>query len=135
MYTAGLTQAKTTIKSAFNGHVLNHRIYLTNAVTNGKPSAGVWCNSEVDLMNEQMVYGGAILMPMNDGTTVPTNYRIDKSQLSLFTHRPDLISNRLNYWLYDVVSASNFAYVVLNGTAAYAGASSSLGVRPTFCIS
>lgn len=135
MYTEGLTQAKTTIKAAFNGHVLNHRIYLTNAVTNGKPSAGAWCDSEVELMNEQMVYGGAIFMPGCDGTTVPTNYRVEKSQLPLFTHRPDLISNRLTFWLRDVVTASYFAGVHLDGYATYAGASGSGGVRPAFSIS
>lgn len=135
MYKTNLAQAKTTIKAAFNGHVLNHRIYLTNAVTNGKPSAGAWCDSEVDLMNEQMVYGGAIFMPGCDGTTVPTNYRVEKSQLPLFAHRPDLISNRLTFWLRDVVTASNFAYVTNRGHADSSGASNSNGVRPAFCIS
>lgn len=135
MYTEGLTQAKTTIKAAFNGHVLNHRIYLTNAVTNGKPSAGAWCDSEVELMNEQMVYGGAIFMPGCDGTTVPKNYRVEKSQLPLFTHRPDLISNRLTFWLRDVVTASRFAYVGYDGFADYDNASGSYGVRPAFSIS
>ena len=135
MYTEGLTQAKTTIKAAFNGHVLNHRIYLTNAVTNGKPSAGAWCDSEVELMNEQMVYGGAIFMPGCDGTTVPTNYRVEKSQLPLFTHRPDLISNRLTFWLRDVVTASRFADVGGYGNANDTGAGLSLGVRPAFSIS
>ena len=135
MYTEGLTQAKTTIKAAFNGHVLNHRIYLTNAVTNGKPSAGAWCDSEVELMNEQMVYGGAIFMPGCDGTTVPTNYRVEKSQLPLFTHRPDLISNRLTFWLRDVVTASLFAGVYGRGYANCNYASLSFGVRPAFSIS
>lgn len=135
MYTEGLTQAKTTIKAAFNGHVLNHRIYLTNAVTNGKPSAGAWCDSEVELMNEQMVYGGAIFMPGRDDTTVPTNYRVEKSQLPLFTHRPDLISNRLTFWLRDVVTASDFARVGNTGNAHYGAASASRGVRPAFSIS
>ena len=50
MYKSNLEQAKTTIKSAFSGHVLKHRIYLTNAVANGRASGGAWCDSEVDLM-------------------------------------------------------------------------------------
>ena len=135
MYKTGLEQAKTTIKAAFNGHVLKHRVYLTNAVTNGKPSAGAWCDSEVELMNEQMVYGGAIFMPGCDGTTVPTNYRVEKSQLPLFAHRPDLISNRLTFWLRDVVTASGFAGVNNSGGANYNYASASDGVRPAFSIS
>lgn len=134
MYKTGLKQAKTTIKAAFNGHVLKHRVYLTNAVTNGKPSAGLWCDSEVELMNEQMVYGGAIFMPGCDGTTVPTNYRLEKSQLPLFAHRPDLISNRLTFWLRDVVTASGFARVNDDGNASCTNAGDSSGVRPAFCV-
>ena len=135
MYTEGLEQAKTTIKTAFSGHVLSHKIYLTNAVTNGKPSAGAWFDSEVDLMCEEMVYGGGIFCPTSDGTTVPSNYRVEKSQLPLFAHRPDLISNRVTYWLRDVVTAANFASVYHNGVASSDSASYSDGVRPAFCIS
>lgn len=134
MYTEGLNQAKTTIKAAFPNHVLKHRVYLTNAVSNGKPSAGAWCDSEVELMNEQMVYGGAVFMPGCDGTTVPTNYLVEKSQLPLFTHRPDLISNRLTFWLRDVVTAAFFAYVGATGRAHCHDASLSYGVRPAFSI-
>lgn len=135
MYTTNLERAKTTIKEAFSGHVLSHRIYLVNAVTDGYPSAGAWCDSEVDLMNEQMVYGGAIFMPIANGSTVYTNYRVEKSQLPLFQHDPSRICNRATWWLRDVVSASDFA-VVGYGSAAYAAnASTSYGVRPAFCIS
>ena len=135
MYREGLESAKTTIKAAFSGHVLSHRIYLTNATSNGKPSAGAWCDSEVDLMCEEMVYGGGIFRPTSDGSTVPANYRVEKSQLPLFAHCPDLISNRINYWLRDVVTSASFAIVGSDGLAAYSGASYSLGVRPAFCIS
>lgn len=135
MYTEGLEQAKTTIKAAFSGHVLSHRVYLTNAVTDGHPSAGAWCDSEVDLMNEQMVYGGAIFMPIANGSTVYTNYRVEKSQLPLFAHEPSRICNRATWWLRDVVTASIFAGVDTNGFASYINAGTSLGVRPAFCIS
>ena len=135
MYTEGLEQAKATIKAAFSGHVLSHRIYLTNAVADGHPSAGAWCDSEVDLMCEQMVYGGAIFMPIANGSAVYTNYRVEKSQLPLFAHAPSMISNRQTFWLRDVVSASGFADVSSDGFAYYGYASSSRGVRPAFCIS
>ena len=135
MYTEGLEQAKTTIKAAFSGHVLSHRVYLTNAVTDGHPSAGAWCDSEVDLMNEQMVYGGAIFMPIANGSTVYTNYRVEKSQLPLFAHEPSRICNRATWWLRDVVTASYFALVYANGLASCNYASTSDGVRPAFCIS
>lgn len=135
MYKSNLEQAKTTIKSAFSGHVLKHRIYLTNAVANGRASGGAWCDSEVDLMCEQMVYGSGIFSPVSDGSNVPANYRVEKSQLPLFQHEPSRICNRNNWWLRDVITASYFASVNSSGCASYTGASSSFGVRPAFCIS
>lgn len=135
MYKSNLEQAKTTIKSAFSGHVLKHRIYLTNAVANGRASGGAWCDSEVDLMCEQMVYGSGIFSPVSDGSNVPANYRVEKSQLPLFQHEPSRICNRNNWWLRDVITASYFAHVTGNGNASYANASLSFGVRPAFCIS
>lgn len=135
MYTNNLEQAKNTIKAAFSGHVLKHRVYLVNAVTDGRPSAGAWCDSEVELMNEQMVYGGAIFMPIANGSTVFTNYRVEKSQLPLFALEPSRICNRATWWLRDVVSASHFAYVSDLGYAGYNNASYSRGVRPAFAIS
>lgn len=135
MYKSNLEQAKTTIKSAFSGHVLKHRIYLTNAVANGRASGGAWCDSEVDLMCEQMVYGSGIFSPVSDGSNVPANYRVEKSQLPLFQHEPSRICNRNNWWLRDVITASYFAGVYYNGSAGYGDASNSRGVRPAFCIS
>lgn len=135
MYKSNLEQAKTTIKSAFSGHVLKHRIYLTNAIANGRASGGAWCDSEVDLMCEQMVYGSGIFSPVSDGSHVPSNYRVEKSQLPLFQHEPSRICNRATWWLRDVITASDFASVGNDGNATYDGASYSLGVRPAFCIS
>lgn len=135
MYKSNLEQAKTTIKSAFSGHVLKHRIYLTNAVANGRASGGAWCDSEVDLMCEQMVYGSGIFSPLSDGSNVPANYRVEKSQLPLFQHEPSRICNRAAWWLRDVITASHFANVGSDGGATCSNASNSLGVRPAFCIS
>ena len=135
MYKSNLEQAKTTIKSAFSGHVLKHRIYLTNAVANGRASGGAWCDSEVDLMCEQMVYGSGIFSPVSDGSNAPANYRVEKSQLPLFQHEPSRICNRATWWLRDVITASFFAYVNFTGLANSSGASNFLGVRPVFLLS
>lgn len=135
MYKSNLEQAKTTIKSAFSGHVLKHRIYLTNAVANGRASGGAWCDSEVDLMCEQMVYGSGIFSPVSDGSNLPANYRVEKSQLPLFQHEPSRIRNRATWWLRDVITATGFAKVGGDGDAGYGYASNSRGVRPAFCIS
>lgn len=135
MYTSALTQAKNTINTAFGStHVLTHRQYLSNAVTNGRPSGGSWYDSTVELMTEQNVYGGKIFGAGNDGSSVPALYTVDKSQYPLFAFRPDLISNRQTFWLRDVVSAAIFAIVDGSGLANYNGASDVNGVRPAFSI-
>ena len=135
MCTLKLEQAKTTIKGAFSGHVMNHRIYLVNAVANGISSGGAWFDIEVDLMNEQMVYGCGIFSPVSNGSAAPSNSRVEKSQLPLFAHNPSRICNRNNWWLRDVITASKFAYVDYTGYANCDNASVSYGVRPAFCIS
>lgn len=135
MYTEGLTQSKTTINSAFGStHILTHRQYLCNAVTNGKPSGGSWYDSTVELMTEQNVYGYKAFGAGNDGSTVPVLHTVDKSQYPLFIFRPDMISNRAWFWLRDMVSASSFAYVSNYGYMAFGNASYVSGVRPAFSI-
>lgn len=135
MYKTGLAQAKTTINNAFgSAHILNHRQYLVNAVTSGAPTGTDWYDSTVELMNENMVYGGRQFSPMPNGATDPwntcRNYTIDKSQLPLFHLAPWLICNRQWYWLRDVVSAAGFAYVHSAGYAYCANAGNASGVRP-----
>lgn len=135
MYTANLTQAKSTINSAFgSSHVLSHRIYLSNATSNGRASAGEWTDSTVDLMCEHMVYGSGIFSPVSDGSNVPNNYRVEKGQLPLFALEPSRICNRDTWWLRDVITAANFASVSDHGNANCNSASHSNGVRPAFCI-
>lgn len=135
MYTEGLTQAKTTINSAFGkAHVLNHHQYLQNATTDGYASGGSWYDSTVELMTEQNVYGGKIFSNIQNGTALTNSYTVDKSQYPLFAFRPDMISNRQWFWLRDVVSASGFATVGGYDDAGYDSASGAHGVRPAFSI-
>jgi len=135
MYKQGLANAKTAINNAFgSAHILSHRQFLCNAVTNGYPSGGSWYDSKVELMTEQNVYGGKVFGAGNDGSTVPALYTLDKSQYPLFALNPYMISNRQNFWLRDVVSAAYFALVCGTGEAAYDGASAAKGVRPAFSI-
>lgn len=131
----GLAQAKQKAVAAFgSSHVLRHRIYLVNAVTNGKPSGGAWFDGDVELMNECMVYGSHIFAPACDGSTIVTNYTTEKSQLPLFRLAPNLISNRQWFWMRDVVSSHYFASVSNSGGASYGSASAEAGVRPYFLI-
>lgn len=136
MYTTNLAQFKTVIQNDFgSGHILNHRELLTNAVTDGKSSGWAWYDSTIELMNESMVYGHNAW-----GSHHGYETGIDKSQLSLFKHKPDLIvtlndaGSRYWYWLRDVVSSSSFAGVYVNGDATDYGAGGSGGVRPAFLI-
>ena len=135
MYTTNMATAKAKIKADFgSAHILAHREYLANAVANGKQSACAWYDSEIELMTEQMVYGGSVFAPVGDGSTIPANFTIGCKQLNLFRYRPDLVSNRQNYWLRDVVSAANFANVNYYGYCDYTTASAAIGVRPAFPI-
>lgn len=141
MYTTNLAAYKTIIQNDFGTeHILKHRNLFANAVTNGYESAGTWFDSDIELMNECMVYGSNIFHNVMNGTAVPYNYTIDKSQLSLFKHRPDLIpakdtnGSRMWYWLRDVVSSACFADVSSTGAAYYYSASYFTGVRPAFLI-
>lgn len=132
MYIEGLEQAKSTIRSIFGTHLIKHRRYLCNAVIDGKASAGAWIDSEVDLMNEIMVYGA---MVNSSGILGLYNVGAEKSQLPLFALNPRMINTRQSYWLRDVVSASHFALVGGHGVALGTGASYAAGVRPAFSIS
>lgn len=117
MYTTNLEEAKTKIEAAFGSLLLTHREYLINAVSSGRPSGGAWFDSSVELMNEIMVYGTQVYAPMANGSTIPTNYTIDKQQLSLFRLNPKMVNRRYTYWLRDVVSGSGFASVNGHGDA------------------
>ena len=135
LYKNGLTQAKTTFNTAFgSAHILNHREYLVNAVTNGKPTGFDWYDSTVDLMNENMVYGGRQFSPMPDGSdpwNTCCNYTVDKSQLPLFRLAPWMSFVRDQWcWLRDVVSAAFFACCYGYGFADCYGASNANGVWP-----
>lgn len=137
MYKEGLEQAKRTIKDSFHNHVATHRIYLTNSVSSGRPSGVAWFNSEVDLMNEPMLYGCHHLSSMNDGTNILKNNTIERGQLPLFHLAPNFIhANRAKwFWLRDVVSDTYIAGVDSTGSADYYIANGKGGVRPAFCIS
>ena len=131
MYTEGLDEAKTRFAAAFGSeHILSHRDYLVNAVTDGYPSARAWYDSTVELMNEVMVYGARHWSSMNKGTTNVNNYTTGKQQLALFQLNPRMVNIRSWYWLRDVVSSTYFAGVNGIGYAGYYDAGASAGVRP-----
>ena len=134
MYTTNLTQAKTIVNGAFTAaHILNHREYLQNAVTNGYASGGAWMDSTVELPNEIMMYGSYIFTPAGNGSVTPNRYTINNRQLAGMKVSPNLINpHGESEWLRDVVSASHFAAINENGLAYYYNPTSRCWVRPVF---
>lgn len=134
MYTEGLNQAKETIRAAFGDMLLTHREYLTNAISGNYASAGAWYDSNVELMNEIMVYGSLVYSNIANGTAVPNRYTIDKQQLAIFKLNQKDISKRQYIWLRDVVSSDGFAMVSNGNNASFTSATGLAGVRPVFPI-
>lgn len=130
--TEGMAQALEIVKGDFGAdHILNHRILLTNAVSNGLSSGWAWYDSQIDLMSEKMVYGSHA---WGGGSQNGYDTGADKSQIALFKARHDLITNRQNYWLRDVRSAAFACYVLTDGRAIGWSASNVLGVRPAVLV-
>ena len=131
----GRATAIAAVNATFgSGNILTYKDYLHSAVVDGHPSGQEWADCTVELMNEEMVYGGHIFAPIGPGTSVYSNYTTSKSQLPLFQHDHSRISNRDTWWLRSVVSDTHFAVVVNDGSAANLGAGNSRGVRPAFGI-
>lgn len=134
MYKSGLDQALAKIKVDFGeAHIVTYRNLLVNTVSNGAPSNWAWYSRQIDLMNEEMVYGTrAWSQASQNGFDTGTN----KSQLAAFQHNHSLISScRSWYWLRAVLSSTHFCDVYGLDNASSGGASSSGGVRPCFLIS
>lgn len=130
MYTKTLPETLKIIENDFGAdHVLSHREYLQNAVSNGQPSGGTWFDSKIELLNEIMVYGCKIFST----TGTANNYTVENSQLALMRLNHHMINqDRQWYWLRDVVSSASFADVGINGYCRYDGASNDTFVRVAF---
>ena len=134
MYISGLDQALAKIKADFGeSHIVTYRNLLVNTVSNGVPSNWSWYSRQIDLMNEEMVYGTrAWSQTSQKGFDTGAN----KSQLAAFKHNHSLISScRSWYWTRSVRSSAAFCEVGGDGGAYAGGASGADGVRPCFLIS
>ena len=145
MYTAILPNVLTTyINPVFSGHILSYRNLLTNATdttrynrygtNNGASSNWAWYTRQLDLMNENQVTGSI------EWSSSGYETGSDNIQFPLFALRPEYVIARDNsggrqtYWLRNVATSSNFAYVHNTGHSSFSGASTSFGVRPYFYI-
>ena len=135
MYTANLENSKTIIANAFgSSHILSHRNLLNNLVSSGRQTGVAWCDSTVELMTEQNVFGTSYFSIPSTTSTTSFLLRVDKSQFPLFTFQPWRIGGRQWYWLRDVATTTQFSLVDGQGISSYYIASGSAGVRPSFSI-
>ena len=132
----GKSQCLEKAQSAFgSAHILTHREYLANAVTNGYESGGAWYDSQIEIPSEKMVYGCSIFGNQMSGTNIPALSTMDHTQLPLFVLDRSKILNPVRWFLRDVVSGTAFAIVHHSGFADYEGASNPwVSVRPAFGI-
>lgn len=132
-YTANMAAAKAAVTSAFGDSIVSHREYFVNAVTSGKPSAGAWCDSAVDLPNEVMLYGHTHMAAAPSDTSTSITGTIDSTQLALFQARPEFIVTA-STWLRDIVNDKKFAVAHSSGTIYACNADWKIDVRPVFAI-
>lgn len=138
MYKETIPACATGIVSAFGSeHILTFRDGITNSVDTSHVSSGItqftgtpgwwgeWVSVQCNLMSEKMVYGAPICSGGAMDNSVATR------QMSAFRLSQRLINyNRQVWWLRDVVSSANFAFVGGYGNASANSASNLVGVRP-----
>ncbi len=135
MYKTGLSSVKSKIKTDFgSSHILTHRNIFNNAVDGGHAVGSAWCDSQIELMTPNNVYGSSLFTPVSGGQTVMDNSRLDYSIFPLFMFNPTLIIADNSYWLRDVSLVEQFCYITNRGTAGSSRAGNSYGIRPSFCI-
>ena len=126
----------TGLQGAFGAsHLISFRIGLSNGVTTTTASAshpywtgtsnwwGAWTSEICCLMSEGMVHGQS---PNHSAAMDETMC----GQFAAFRLNSNLVYNRQNYWLGDVVSSAAFATVGGDGNAGAGAASDVDGVRP-----
>ena len=128
----------TGLQNAFGeDHILQFRFLDTKAVNNDLKSGGIvnytgatywggheWTSHYCHLMLETMVYGAPIT------ASCAADEIMGGVQFAAFRLNSNLVYNRQNYWLSDVVSSAVFAGVAGGGYALANYASSVNGVRP-----
>ena len=127
----------TGLQNAFGAsHLISFRYLESATVNTSVPSAGytgwigasqwtnTWTSYTCRLLNETMVHGSPICASSLE------DERMGGVHLAAFRLNSNLVYNRQNYWLSDVVSSGFFAYVHGSGNAVTNSASNVGGVRP-----
>lgn len=140
IYTTYLPAHQSELEADFGAaHILEARLLLSNAVSNGSPSGWAWAGKKSFLMNMPMVFGHYLQYTGNTGEMFNGGNRV--RQLALFQAMPETIISRLAstqarqwWWTDDVANAATFGYVDDGGAAGSHGASAAGGVRRAFLI-
>ena len=128
-------QIYNELTAYFGSHILSHRELISNATSNGKASGWEWAYVTVGIPTEINIYGSSVWGASEIAGT-GYNIGVNKTVFPLAVVEPSLITNRENWWLRDVVSASYFASVGGGGSAGRGDASGAWGgVRPYILIS
>ena len=136
-FTTYANQIYNELTAYFGSHILSHREVISNAISDGLASGFEWASAYVGMPTEVNMFGTSVW----GGSTIAAggaghNIGVNKTAFPLAIINPSFITNRENYWLRDVVSASGFAYVDDAGNANYFYASTTrFGVRPYILIS
>lgn len=119
-------------------HILAHREYYANAVSNNIQSGGGWYDSTVELPTEQMVFGCRCYGNVQNGTNRPILFTVGATQLPLFLlDRTKIITGEEygNWWLRDVANGTAFCMVGEDGLSNFSDANAWWGgIRPIFAI-
>ena len=139
MFKETIPACATGIVNAFGAsHILTFRDWLISGMTANQISSGLpnftggaqwggaqWVSVQCDLMTEKMVLGA----PVNSASAL--DEWCATRQMSAFRLSENLINyNRQWYWLRNIASSADFAFVSGNGSANTNYASPSTGVRP-----
>lgn len=133
MRTKNLERAKEMVAADFGSdHMLNHRVLLCNAVSNGKPSGWAWYDSTMEIPTERQTFGNP-----NWGQHDGNGYdgATQARQLAIFRFLNHIqVFGRNTVWEQDVISAAGFAGAGGGGQPHDTGASDVLGVCPVVPI-
>ena len=139
-----LVSDEGVIGKTFGNHIIEYQSLLTNHVNteatnkSGEKRTGAsdewnWYTRKADLMSEVNVYGTTVWSSSGYDTG------IDNRQYAIFQLKPEFINSygneRFHYWLKDVASYMDFAFISYMGTSRGDWNSvNEAGVRPRFLI-
>lgn len=139
LYKTYLPSIQKKLESDFGSNLLTFReLVSTHVDASGAPDQAEWRDAKVAIPNEIMVYGSILNGNNKNGSWY--NIGDDNSQLPLFRLNSDEFTNHRqdrdwSYWLRDIHSASEFAFLGGSGDPHWSGASAQfIGVRTFFLI-